>query len=61
MTVKYEDEIYECLKKKDMTTNEVINETGRSRDRVWTALTQLEQKKMVRQINTVWVRCDEHS
>lgn len=59
MTVKYENEIYECLKGRRLTTQQVMNETCYSRDRVWTALTQLEQKKMVRQINQQWVRCDE--
>ena len=59
MTVKYEDDVYECLKDRRLTTQQMISETGRSRDRIWTALTQLEQKDLITQVDGAWVRVDE--
>lgn len=59
MTVKYEDEIYECLVDKQLTTQEIMFKSGRALFRCWVALTALERKNLVVQNNRRWRRVDE--
>lgn len=47
MTVKYENEVYDSLENKQLTCSQIRAETGIKFYRVWTALTQLEQKGLV--------------
>lgn len=58
MPVKYETEIYEFLKDRRLTCVQISNETGYAYHRVWTALTQLEQKELVSVDNNHWKRND---
>ena len=59
MTVKYEDEVYEYLEGKRLTCKQISDQTDYQYHRVWTALTQLEQKKLVIVENKHWTRTDE--
>ena len=60
MTVRYEEEIYEHLKGQYQTCVQISYATKIPYNRVWNALTQLEQKKLVIEIDTCWRRVDEH-
>ena len=61
MTVKHENEVYEYLKQKNLTCLQISNGLDLQYRRVWTALTQLEMRKLVEVKNNHWCRTDDYS
>ena len=61
MTVKYEDEVYEYIKGGNrQTCAQIAAHLGYKYHRVWTALMQLEARKLVSVNNHFWKCADEY-